>query len=80
MVDQLLKMDLIVKEKYSLIRFTENSRDLAEQYYDGRFHISRFLLKYLDLSPGTAEDGALAILSGLNHTTIKELCMQISDS
>lgn len=80
MVEQLLKMNLIVKEKHSHILFTENSRDFAEQYYDGLFHISRFLLKSLDLSPDIAEDGALAILSELNTAMIKELCTQISDS
>ena len=79
MVDQLLKMNLIVKEQHSCIRFTEESLELAEQYYKGFLHISRFLHECFVLPKDTAEDGALTILSGLTITKVKELCMRMNE-
>ncbi len=79
MVDQLQKMGFVVKEKYSLVRLTDQSREMAGRYQDGFLHISRFLHDYLDLSADTAEDGALSILSGLNGSGLKELCARMDD-
>lgn len=80
MVDQLLKMNLIVKDKYSLIRLDDNSRNMADQYREGFSHISGFLQEYLNLTSDAAEDGALSILSGLNLSALKELCIRIDEN
>ncbi len=76
MLDQLMKADLITKDKYSSIDLTESSRKTMEQYYNGFLHISSSLHEGLDLSMDIAETGALAILSKLDAAALKELSMR----
>lgn len=79
MVDQLLKMGFITKERYSLVRLTEGTSEMTGQYQNGFLYISQFLHEYLDLSPDTAADGALSILSGLSVGRLKELCIRLDE-
>lgn len=72
MLDQLLKMDLIMKEKYSFINLTESGREIAEQYFNGFVQISGSLHECLNLSPDIAETGTLAILSKLDAAALRE--------
>ncbi|HWQ78467.1 MAG TPA: MarR family transcriptional regulator [Anaerovoracaceae bacterium] len=80
MLDQLLKMNLIMKEKYSFISLTESGREIAEQHYYCFIHISGSLHDCLNLSRDIAENGALAILSKLDSATLRELSLQCSGS
>ena len=78
MVDQLMKMKLLSKEKYSSICLTENSIDIAEEYEKGFTCISNFLNQNLSLSKDTAEDGSLSILSGMSLTALKDLSIRLN--
>lgn len=79
MADQLSKMNLIEKERYSYINFTEVGRYMADKYYDGFSKIKDFLMEHLELSSGTAEEGALAILSGLDISIPEEPYIKIHE-
>jgi Mn-dependent DtxR family transcriptional regulator len=76
MLDQLLKRNLIMKEKHSFISLSENSRNTVEQYYNGFIHLSGSLHECLNLSMDIAENGALAILSKLDATTLRGLSIR----
>lgn len=77
MIAQLAKMNLVIKEKYSYISITEKGQSIAQQYYDGFFHISAFLQQNFNISLDTAKEGALAILSRLDAIMLEDLCKQI---
>ncbi|MGI5985625.1 MAG: metal-dependent transcriptional regulator [Clostridiales bacterium] len=76
MIIQLSKMDLITKEKYSVIRVTESGRFFAQQYFDSFSLIYGFLSKQLNLPQDTAEEGVLAILSSMETEKLKFISLQ----
>lgn len=76
MIIQLSKMDLITKEKYSVIRVTESGRFFAQQYFDSFSLIYGFLSEQLNLPQDTAEEGVLAILSSMETEKLKFISLQ----
>ena len=65
MIMQLAQMQLLKKEQYASINFTENGLALAEKYDACFACVYSLLNKNLDLPSASAEEGALAVLGSL---------------
>lgn len=66
MLEQLSKLALIKKEKYSVLELTEHGESVAKLYADGFMSFSLLLSKRLNLPEKNADEGALAILGCLD--------------
>jgi len=80
MISQLSKMNLIKKDKYSLIRLTEDGRNLAEEYNDCFLYLCNVLSSNLNFSPDVVEEAALVILSHLSRAKLETLWRNVGVS
>ena len=77
---RLVEQKLVIWEKYSLVKLTEEGKDTAAHLSNHHFIIEKFFIEHLDLSEKIAHEEAVILSPHLSCIVIEAICKKLGVS